>query len=503
VVPGGTSSSSSGAYISAAAWEEGGVLTKSGRGNDMGELPKTVDITGGNYGSFEIPAQQPGTFQYGNEYGDGDPHGGGHGRDPIDDPTGGNSLDYVDAKGCPCEAWQIGELGLQGGAYVYDPRCCPESSGLSPDTPLTSSVPCCEPCTEKKGWWRRCRKNEEDNTPCIYPTISDCELVDKKNKLTIQLRESELINLIEKTIIEQESGVEGGGVESGISDAGGTGAKTWDSGVSRGPGNPAGGGVTHWADTYTINRGKGNPLFESKWYNTLLDVVGIVDPTGVADGINAISYFKQGDLFYGLLSLVSLVPYAGDVIAKPIMGAMKLGKFGGKAVNGAMKSGSASKVASEMGKTKMGKTFLDGFKNSKVTGFLSGLLAKIGKVPGFGKLAKDGQTYVKLFTNASKLSATGAKMRVFRKSGGLLTRMQRKGLLNRTKLYTKFAVWLTGIGVAEEALGSMPEEEVNEKFTEYAATPEGQEDIMNMPESEKLDFIKILKDILADKTVTT
>ena len=77
VVPGGTSSSSSGAYISAAAWEEGGVLTKSGRGNDMGELPKTVDITGGNYGSFEIPAQQPGTFQYGNEYGDGDPHGGG------------------------------------------------------------------------------------------------------------------------------------------------------------------------------------------------------------------------------------------------------------------------------------------------------------------------------------------------------------------------------------------------------------------------------------------
>lgn len=321
--------------------------------------------------------------------------------------------------------------------------------------------------------------------------------------MKVRVTENELVDLIHRTIKEQEEGTDGGGVSDGTSDAGGTGAKTWESGVSRGAGNPAGGGITHWADSYSINRGKGNPLNESKWYNTMLDVVGIVDPTGIADGINAVSYFKQGDLFYGLLSLVSLVPYLGDVIAKPIMGAMKLGKFGGKGVNTAMKSGSASKVASEMGKTKMGKTFLDGFKNSKLTGFLSGLLAKIGKIPGFGKLSKDGQTYVKLFTNASKLSATGVKMRIFRKSGGLLTRMQRKGLLNRTKLYAKFAVWVTGMGVAEEALTNMPEEEVNEKFTEYVSTPEGQEDIMGMPEGDKIDFIKILKEILAEKTVTT
>ena len=57
---------------------------------------------------------------------------------------------------------------------------------------------------------------------------------------------------------EQESGVEGGGVESGVSDAGGTGASTWETGLTRGPANPV--GVTRWADTYTLSRGKANPL---------------------------------------------------------------------------------------------------------------------------------------------------------------------------------------------------------------------------------------------------
>jgi hypothetical protein len=63
----------------------------------------------------------------------------------------------------------------------------------------------------------------------------------------------------ETELDEQEAGVEGGGVDSGVSDSGGTGAKTWESGVSRGPGNPAG-GITHWIDTYTLTRGKANPL---------------------------------------------------------------------------------------------------------------------------------------------------------------------------------------------------------------------------------------------------
>tara|TARA_R110000782_G_scaffold66133_1_gene134295 strand:+ start:6808 stop:7572 length:765 start_codon:yes stop_codon:yes gene_type:complete len=57
---------------------------------------------------------------------------------------------------------------------------------------------------------------------------------------------------------EQEVGVDGGGVDSGVSDAGGTGASTWETGVSRGPANPV--GVTRWADSYGLTRGKANPV---------------------------------------------------------------------------------------------------------------------------------------------------------------------------------------------------------------------------------------------------
>ena len=45
---GGTSASSSGSYISAGSFEQGGILNDKGRKDDIGELPQEVDITGGD-----------------------------------------------------------------------------------------------------------------------------------------------------------------------------------------------------------------------------------------------------------------------------------------------------------------------------------------------------------------------------------------------------------------------------------------------------------------------
>ena len=64
---------------------------------------------------------------------------------------------------------------------------------------------------------------------------------------------------------------------------------------------------------------------ESEWYNIVGDIVGIADPTGIVDIVNGISYFSQGDHLFGLLSMISAIPYAGDVVAKPVMGALKIG----------------------------------------------------------------------------------------------------------------------------------------------------------------------------------
>ena len=40
---------------------------------------------------------------------------------------------------------------------------------------------------------------------------------------------------------------------------------------------------------------------ESRWYNTVGDIVGIFDPTGVVDIVNGISYWRQGDKLFAIL----------------------------------------------------------------------------------------------------------------------------------------------------------------------------------------------------------
>ena len=52
--------------------------------------------------------------------------------------------------------------------------------------------------------------------------------------------------------------------------------------------------------------------------------------------------------------------------------------------------------------------------------------------------------------------------------------MQRRGLLNRTKLYGKFIQWLTGTGVGAAAIQGMGDDELNKKFTNFLNTEDGQ-----------------------------
>lgn len=83
------------------------------------------------------------------------------------------------------------------------------------------------------------------------------------------------------------------------------------------------------------NEGK---VINEAWYNNVMDVVGIIDPTPITDTINAISYFSQGDTLFGVLSLVAAVPFfVGDAVAKPVMGAMKIGSAATKELNVALK----------------------------------------------------------------------------------------------------------------------------------------------------------------------
>jgi hypothetical protein len=73
-----------------------------------------------------------------------------------------------------------------------------------------------------------------------------------------------------------------------------------------------------------------------------LDVVGVIDPTGVADATNALGYLAQGKFGDAAVSAAGIVPYVGDV--------GKLGKWGARGAKTAKRAKIAGKEARLSGK---------------------------------------------------------------------------------------------------------------------------------------------------------
>jgi hypothetical protein len=278
----------------------------------------------------------------------------------------------------------------------------------------------------------------------------------------------------------------------------------------------------------------GGPLYEGndqllneEWWNTLGDVVGIFDPTGVVDLVNGLDYIRQGDYFFGLLSMISIIPYVGDAIAKPIMGVSK-GSKTMRGVNSAMrvvkKGGStadASKILADAGKAsplfaklldtsiswggKL-KQIIDKIPGGKLTGGLRKLLMDwIDLFIGAAKQRKNvGAITVNLakrVKSADPATAT-ALMKTFQTQLGKSSRLLRDykmtdpgfmgkyvwpglsfrnreltGLLRKTKFY---AGLLDYLGIAnfvgpEELSKKIGEENMRNKLTEYSETTQGQQ----------------------------
>jgi hypothetical protein len=268
-------------------------------------------------------------------------------------------------------------------------------------------------------------------------------------------------------------------------------------------------------------------LLNEAWWNTIGDVVGIFDPTGVVDLVNGLDYMRQGDYFFGFLSMIAIIPYVGDAIAKPIMGVSK----GSKAIRGVNQ---AMKIVKDGGKTAdASKILVDAGKSSKLMGKLldtsiswGGKLKQIvDKIPGgklTGGLRKTIMDWIDLFVGAAKnrknvgavvtnfakrvkkatpedatalmkelktgLSKSSRTFRDFKISDpGFMSKYVWPGLsfrnrnlmalMRRTKFY---AGLLDYIGVAnfvgpEELSKEMGEENLRNKITEYSNTNEGQQ----------------------------
>lgn len=286
-------------------------------------------------------------------------------------------------------------------------------------------------------------------------------------------------------------------------------------------------------------------LNEAEWYNTVLDILGVVDPTPIVDTLNGISYLKQGDKFYAMLSFISAVPLVGDVIGKGFMLAGRGSKVV-KSTDAALKLANkgtpeainmATKMIQDIGKESGLMAKLLG----TVRQWVPKLIDIIDNIP-LGKLGQPLKNTVKdwlrLFSKAGAGSAKAvglaktfkgltktdaikvltdmkaavkADTRLFREFGGtaakglsgmknykmsgmprLFGNKATRSLMRRTKLWTGFLDYI-GVGNfvgPDETIRRMGPKEFNEKMEEYAKTAGAkqnwEDDFKDVPEEEGL-----------------
>jgi hypothetical protein len=155
-------------------------------------------------------------------------------------------------------------------------------------------------------------------------------------------------------------------------------------------------------------------ISEATGWNTFFDVVGIFDPSGIVDFLNGVSYLKQGDTVFGLLSMISVLPFIGDLAAKPLL---LLGKSGAviRKTELAMKMvkagemGKATKIIQDLSKT---NKHLSKLKNTVRT-WGPKLIEGIDNLPK-GYLFQGLRTtiidWIRLFTNANQGSRSAIRM---------------------------------------------------------------------------------------------
>ena len=233
------------------------------------------------------------------------------------------------------------------------------------------------------------------------------------------------------------------------------------------------------------NRNKDGKLLTEVDWNFVADIVGIVDPTGVVDLANGISYATQGRWLFAFLSWVAIVPYVGDAVAKPFSFMLRGSKGAVKSVDAAIKTGKAGKVSDALGKAGV-KEGAEAFVKG-ATKPMEGILTKLKKVPLFGTVAKDAGKWWKIFSSGAVMKSslkttklgtvtglgirrgfakaatklTSGNKNVISASIALMTPSALRTLGFRTKIYGRLA----GVGTGEKA-GVMGD---------FLETPEGEQ----------------------------
>ena len=146
------------------------------------------------------------------------------------------------------------------------------------------------------------------------------------------------------------------------------------------------------------------PINEAKWYNTVMDWAGLIPGIGSAvDLVNGFSYWRQGDKLFAILSWIGALPIFGDLIAAPVITALKVGGKSAEMFKTAVLAKDAVKVA-EAAKNMGGPVAKMVEQSPKWGSKLIEVLEKsVGRFPKLGKgLVETVKTWIDVFVNASK-----------------------------------------------------------------------------------------------------
>jgi hypothetical protein len=207
-------------------------------------------------------------------------------------------------------------------------------------------------------------------------------------------------------------------------------------------------------------------LHESVWGDIGLELLGIVDPTGIVDIINGVRYFSRGDYLFGTLSFISALPILGDVVAKPVMGALRIG--GGaadmlKKAESLAKAGKTADAALELEKVAKQPGVVGSFV-AKAADWAPDVKSRLDVLPGgifkgfrntindwLTLLERAGAKSTKLRAEAGKL----ASMKTISQADQVRNINQLQDFLKTTKVYDPAALTKRG-AMSQIFLGGAP-----------------------------------------------
>jgi hypothetical protein len=161
---------------------------------------------------------------------------------------------------------------------------------------------------------------------------------------------------------------------------------------------------------YKVMNPESKLLQESKWYNWVGDIVGFIPGLELVNVINGVSYWKQGEKLFAILSFLAGIPGLGLILG-PVKTLLKGGGVIAKGFKSAVALGDASKLAKIGSKSGIIAKLIGGVGSwgAKLLTILEKLFIK---VPFLKTIIAGIKTVIKLFGDADgimKKSSSGVK----------------------------------------------------------------------------------------------